>query len=271
MSGFLSQVSAVSDVLFGASGGVTLGSVTFSGFELPASIPWGGAQSVRVHKLPGGGRVIDAMGRDDHAISWSGMFLSPDAATRALLVDEMRVAGQPVTLSWGAHVYSVVISDFTSTDMAPGRVDYRVSCELLYDLSATLSDQPPTLLGQVLDDLSSATGIGLPAALSGASTALQTAQQGARAISVLTGGSSASVALLANLGVAQGALAGVSGAANGALGALGGASNLLGTTDPLQAAGALSAAVGNSGIAAAGQAALGYVGRAVSNITGALP
>ena len=38
-----------------------LGSVQFADFELPTSITWGGAQSLAVHRLPGGVRVIDAM------------------------------------------------------------------------------------------------------------------------------------------------------------------------------------------------------------------
>ena len=273
MSGFittaLGRASAISDVLFGDHGALVLGTVTFSAFELPEKMPWGGGQAHKVHKLPGGNRVIDTMGRDDHAISWSGTFLSSDAATRALAVDEMKIAGQPVTLAWGAHVYTVVITDSTFDDMAPGRVEYHVTVEVLTDNSAFQSGQPPTLLGQVLGDVASAAGVSLPAVLTTATAALQGVQQAASLVTVLTGGSSVAAGLLARVTGAAGMMSGLSGAVNVAISAVP-AVNLLGTTDAVAGAASLSSLVGNTGIAATLQAAGGYVARAAKNLAGAL-
>ena len=52
------------------AGTLLLGPVLFRDFELPGQITWGGKQRLAVHHLPGGRRVIDAMGRDDAAIVW---------------------------------------------------------------------------------------------------------------------------------------------------------------------------------------------------------
>ena len=48
----------------------SLGSVSFRSFEVPATINVGGAQRLAVHRLLGGIRVIDALGRDDSDISF---------------------------------------------------------------------------------------------------------------------------------------------------------------------------------------------------------
>jgi hypothetical protein len=53
---------------------LVLGPVAFSDFEDPERIRFGGAQRLAVHKLPGGARVIDALGPDDTEIGWSGIF-----------------------------------------------------------------------------------------------------------------------------------------------------------------------------------------------------
>ena len=60
---------------------VTLGGFAFQDFEVPERIPAGGEQMLAIHKLVGGRRVIDAMGRDDAALEWSGYFLGDYGST----------------------------------------------------------------------------------------------------------------------------------------------------------------------------------------------
>src|SRR5689334_14980148 len=60
-----------------------IGPVLLEAFELPARVGWGGRQRMAVHRLPGGRRVIDAMGRDDADIAWTGVFTGSDAVARA--------------------------------------------------------------------------------------------------------------------------------------------------------------------------------------------
>ena len=52
--------AVVDNLLFGATGTVTLGPVTFFGQEVPVRISIGGAQSLKVYKYTGGQRTLDA-------------------------------------------------------------------------------------------------------------------------------------------------------------------------------------------------------------------
>ena len=56
-----------------------LGPVAFQDFEVPCGVNFGGRQRLALHRLPGGSRVIDALGRDDAQISFSGIFSGSDA------------------------------------------------------------------------------------------------------------------------------------------------------------------------------------------------
>ena len=87
---------------------LTLGPVAFAGFELPSSITIGGHQRLAIHRLPGGLRIIDALGPDPADIAFSGIFTGPDAADRARLLDALRVAGAALPLAWDAFMYTVV-------------------------------------------------------------------------------------------------------------------------------------------------------------------
>ena len=89
-----------------------LGPVVFQDFEAAAGIAFGGQQRLVVHTLPGGVRVIDALGRDDAEITVAGTFSGQDATLRARLLDELRVSGATLPLTWDVFFYNVVIRDF---------------------------------------------------------------------------------------------------------------------------------------------------------------
>lgn len=79
---------------------LVLGPVAFADFEIPERIAFGGTQRLAVHKLPGGLRVIDALGRDDRELTWSGIFAGPDATARSRLLDLLRARGAVLPLTW---------------------------------------------------------------------------------------------------------------------------------------------------------------------------
>ena len=114
-----------------------LGSVQFTDFELPASITWGGTQSLTIHRMPGGARLIDAMGRDDAPVSWSGTFSGPDATSRAHTLDQMRAEGSVWPLTWQDFSYSVVIARFESDDRRSNWIPYRITCTVVSDNSGS--------------------------------------------------------------------------------------------------------------------------------------
>jgi hypothetical protein len=128
---------------------LALGPFLFDTFEVPHTINWGGAQRLAVHKLPGGERVIDAMGRDDDVISWSGTFLGPNSMERARVVDGLRIAGDALPLTWGGQSYLVFISEFKVEYQHFACLPYRISCTVLVDQSNgyidTSYDSPQTV------------------------------------------------------------------------------------------------------------------------------
>ena len=109
------------------AGGLQLGDVVFQAFEVPERLRFGGRQRTAVHLLPGGGRVVDAMGADEGPLSWSGVFSGPGAAERAALLDGMRRDGAALTLSWSGSRYTVVIERFEAEAVNPAWIPYRLS------------------------------------------------------------------------------------------------------------------------------------------------
>lgn len=143
--------------------GLVLGPVLFQAFEVPAWVRFGGRQRLAVHVLPGGGRVVDAMGADDRDLSWSGAISGTDASIRAQALDELRRSGLPLLCAWGSWAYQVVIAEFEAQAAGPWWVPYRLRLLVLYDLS-----RPPVELDLVLDgvnDLAQAAVLGVSAGL----------------------------------------------------------------------------------------------------------
>lgn len=110
---------------------VILDDVTFQDFEVPDHINFGGQQMLKVHKLLGGKRVIDAMGSDDDPMEWSGRFRGSDAVSRANTLDAKRRAGKPLNLSWGELSFTVVIAHFAAIYENPFEVPYKITVEVV--------------------------------------------------------------------------------------------------------------------------------------------
>lgn len=147
---------------------LVLGDFTFQEMEIPESIPFGGDQRLSIKKLVGGTRVIDAMGVDQRAIEWSGIFFPTQdgrsALDRAEDVLSMMIVGQPVTLSWDRIYLMVYIRSF-EPDYRFARIPYRIICEVLADLTlpddARAEQDADDLINGDLDSantLTSATG-----------------------------------------------------------------------------------------------------------------
>jgi hypothetical protein len=149
-----------------------LGGVLFQDFELPERISWGGQQRLSVHRLPGGVRVIDAMGRDDAQIVWSGMFSGANAAERAQMIDLMRVDGAVWPLVWDSFFYSVVVAVFQADYRRANWIPYRIACTVLRDEAEAMVAVAASLAASGLADLTSANAVGSGADLSGPLDAL---------------------------------------------------------------------------------------------------
>lgn len=122
---------------------VSLGGIALKSMEVPDRIAFGGNQATKVHKLVGGNRVVDAMGRDDIPLEWSGRFFGADALSRAQAIDALRKAGKAVNLAWSALSYTVMITRFVADFEFISNLPYQITCEIITDDSspAAQSDQ----------------------------------------------------------------------------------------------------------------------------------
>jgi hypothetical protein len=232
------------------AGHLLLGPVLFRDYELPEWIGWGGRQRLAVHRLPGGRRVIDAMGRDDAAISWSGVFSGEDGAMRARLLDLMRAEGSAWPLNWGSFLYSVVVSGLSVRYERSNWLPYRIECTVLRDELAAFVDEAVPVAAMVAGDLALA---GIEDGLDTAPAQALLATEGATRLgSDAYGPASAAVAQLAQQAEQGLALADAGAAAAGF-----GDANGLGAA--AQAAGSLARAA----------QARAYAGRAAATMRGA--
>jgi len=119
-----------------------LGDFEFLDFELPEVIPFGSAQQIAVKKMIGGVRDMQTLGPDPRPIEWSGIFFpmvgGVTALDRALQVQQMVTAAQPVNLLWDRLFYQVYITKF-EPDYRFARIPYKITCEVLQDFTAPIN------------------------------------------------------------------------------------------------------------------------------------
>lgn len=124
------------------AGGLLLGPVLFHGFEIPQCVRFGGRQSLAVHRLPGGGRVVDAMGAEEAPVGWSGVFSGPSAAARVRLLEQLRRDGGALPLSWEGWRYTVVIGSFVAETVNAAWIPYRVQVVVVAVGDLAMAEEP---------------------------------------------------------------------------------------------------------------------------------
>lgn len=140
---------------------VRLGDFEFQGFEVPPEIPFGGEQQLVIHKLPGGRRVVDAMGRDDSQLEWRGIITGPNAEDRARYLDGLRVRGDELVLTWSRLRYRVVIQSLELVFKRFYHVPYRICCVVIEDQTTPVTRVPSVSLDETFrGDLDKAKELG---------------------------------------------------------------------------------------------------------------
>jgi hypothetical protein len=146
-----------------------LGDFVFGALEIPGEINFGGAQRLAVHQLVGGVKVVDAMGRSDDPIAWSGMLLGggkdisgnaifSGAVDRAQYLDQLRIAGQPLDLTWGRFKYRVVVREFKGSYQKSYLIPYHITVEVIQDETSPVSTAgAPPIDSAIGDDDTAAT------------------------------------------------------------------------------------------------------------------
>ena len=149
---------------------------TFTGWEQPESIPFGGEQALVVHRLAGGTKVIDAMGADDMPLTWSGRFRDVTAEVRARRLDTLRKQGQPLLLTWSVFRYQVIIQSFRADYQQPWEIPYTITCVVIQDETAPQLVTVPSFEEQMELDQAAAQNTALGLGIAAISTALTTVQ-----------------------------------------------------------------------------------------------
>jgi hypothetical protein len=107
---------------------VMLGGVELQGFEVPSGLRFGGRQNMVVHRLPGGGRIVDVLGPDAADISWSGILAGGDANGRVVTLDTLRCAGAVIPLEWHGFQFPVLIAELNFTFRNAWWIPYYIRC-----------------------------------------------------------------------------------------------------------------------------------------------
>jgi len=129
---------------------------TFTRYEVPEKIPFGGDQSVAVHQLIGGRRVVDSMGRSDMPLEWSGLFLGENALQRARYLDYLRKQGRACQLTWSELDYKIVIQSFKADFERFYKLPYHITCIVVRDESDPVKSAPDSIDQAIGDDLATA-------------------------------------------------------------------------------------------------------------------
>lgn len=173
---------------------ITLENFEFAETEIPSSMPFGGDQSLSVHKLIGGFKVVDAMGYFPGDLTWSGVFLGGNAVLRANYLKGLAEAGKPVTLKWGEFSYLVVVRQFQPTYLRSVEVSYTITCEAVADGSAL--QQEVTLESTdfaVASDNSTAQALGAQINDSALTSALSTLDSAIKSVSTFASATTSTI------------------------------------------------------------------------------
>jgi len=221
---------------------LTLGGISFQGFEVPASVCLAGKQRLAVHRLMSGAQIIDVLGRDEETVEWEGALSGSDASARACELDRLRLAGAPLTLSWDVFTFEILIAAFAADYRSPWWIPYSLSCTVVQDLSSPVGDPTVAIIDLIAGDVLAAGQYANVAGFQASITAGGIVPGSAAYAVSLTAGLAAQAALYSQLTVAGNSLSG----------------NFTSTL----------AACGNMANTAAG---MGYLARAVTNLTNLEP
>lgn len=140
MSSTLLNIETAVSYLSGAGGNTTfsLGAITLEGAEVPEELRVGGANTLVVHRLPGGDRIIDEGGNDPARIFFTGRFQGSGALAKARTIEQMRNEGGNYPLSAINSLWKVKIRSYAFTYTQKGYfIPYEIELEVVTAPAAT--------------------------------------------------------------------------------------------------------------------------------------
>ena len=176
---------------------IQIGAISLQNFEVPPSVRFGGRYRLMVHTLSGGARVLERLGPDDGDIQFRGTFSGSQAEARVRAVNNLRLTGEIVWLTWESFRYQVIVKTFLVDYYSPWWISYQLSCAIAYQTGA--ADLQSLALGAlVAADLGEAV-----AAVAGTSIQLGSLQAALANGNALTAGTSDQSQAIAAVGSSQ--------------------------------------------------------------------
>jgi len=171
-----------------------LGDMQLSRYEVPESIGFGGEQALAVHELTGGRRVVDAMGRQDRPLEWSGLFIGENASERARYLNALRIAGKQVNVSWAEFAYKVVIRSALLEYRRAYEIPYTISCTVIEDLTIPVFELTASSIDSAIsDDMDAANALGDQIGDGTLSTMLGTLNSAIKSVSSFAGAAQSTI------------------------------------------------------------------------------
>ena len=115
---------------------LTIGPVAFVDAEHPDDITFGGTQSLAVHDYVGGSRQVQSMGARESSITWEGYLRSSTAQARAIALDQLRISGTQVPLTFTQWSYDVVVQEFRAKIMHEFLIRYTIAVVVVRNKAA---------------------------------------------------------------------------------------------------------------------------------------
>ena len=110
---------------------LTLGPFSFEGLESPERIILASKQRLVVHHLASGMSVIDSLGEDCRIASFQGIFSGIAAPARIRLIEQLKLQGMPIPLTWGSKSLSVIIKEFELDYSSNQWISYKLRCQVI--------------------------------------------------------------------------------------------------------------------------------------------
>ncbi len=125
------------------------GPFVFLGAEVPEHIATGGRHMLSVHRLIGGKRIVNALGPDESAIAFSGIF-AYEGTARSDFLDSLRQRGDVCTLTWDNRRYLVIVAQYQSVYHKPYLLEYSIGLLVVSNEMALVDAVPPVTPTQQL-------------------------------------------------------------------------------------------------------------------------
>jgi len=132
-----------------------LGSVQFTEYESPSELALSSAQSLAIHDLIGGRRIIQPLGVVWHPISWDGLLRDKNAEARSETLQRMLADSKIQRLSYSSHAFDVVVKEYEAKIRHLYKIEYKISVEVVKDASGKATIATPTTIDSQINSANS--------------------------------------------------------------------------------------------------------------------